>query len=760
MKYLKLTERFNADKLNYIINNYEDLIKDVKEYKSSKSHLQNYLNNSYDGKINVFYKQADYGGRFNAVKSLSLQNLKRSIRHTISNEYYKDIDVENAHPIILLYLCKKNGFDCPNLEEYINNREELLKQTGLDRNKAKEQYLILTNTDEDYFECNTLHMKNYKNEMKTIHKLFVNKNIDEFKKVKKERTQRGKNGNHEASYVNRLLCDMENNILMCIYKFFDSPKDCVLCFDGIMIDKNITPNLEECEKYIKDNIGIDIKLKIKEMNNILPIPNNIPKYNYNKYKLDYYEDVYELQEKTIHKDIIKKWFDNVISIRDKGGDYDYIVKTCNGYILTKKNVFNANMGDIKCNIINNEYNEEYHKENPKSKEFKCKKYIATHLGKSKNGFLSIYLSKIKRYNKLDYIPYIQNKKPNIDKYTFNMFDSYKYDNNEPYDINVFTNSKLFKLLRDNFFNKDLIAFNYFLDYIADIFQDTTNLSGTAYVFSSEQGCGKGTLAKFLQKLFDEKNISIIDNVDNYFESRFNSLTSNKLIKIFEELGESGSAFKHHNRLKAEITSNVNRVEPKGFEAYETMNCARYIFFGNYKGGTYVPHNDRRYNICHINSERANDLVLFKEIHKDINNPFYMRSAFKFFTTRNYDKLKIMVAYESKYKIEQKLEQLSLPFKFIISYVETHYKKLDDINQKILVNDLYTAYSLWCQSEGHRGRNAGSAHILRKHLKEVDIIPTTQRYGKTTKRCFVINTIKLQKDLQKYLHNETYQFNFE
>ena len=34
-----------------------------------------------------------------------------------------DIYMENSHPRILSYLCKKHNIECKNLIEYINNRE-------------------------------------------------------------------------------------------------------------------------------------------------------------------------------------------------------------------------------------------------------------------------------------------------------------------------------------------------------------------------------------------------------------------------------------------------------------------------------------------------------------------------------------------------------------------------------------------------------------------------------------------------------------
>ena len=45
----------------------------------------------------------------------------------------KDIDMVNAHPVILNYICKKNNIDCNILKNYIDNRELILSSFGEDR---------------------------------------------------------------------------------------------------------------------------------------------------------------------------------------------------------------------------------------------------------------------------------------------------------------------------------------------------------------------------------------------------------------------------------------------------------------------------------------------------------------------------------------------------------------------------------------------------------------------------------------------------
>ena len=53
-----------------------------------------------------------------------------------------NIDMENSHPRILLYLCKKHNIDCENL---INNREYFLSKISNNRKESKTLILKMLN---------------------------------------------------------------------------------------------------------------------------------------------------------------------------------------------------------------------------------------------------------------------------------------------------------------------------------------------------------------------------------------------------------------------------------------------------------------------------------------------------------------------------------------------------------------------------------------------------------------------------------------
>ena len=73
----------------------------------------------------------------------SLQGLKRDVRKALAHDQYTDVDMVNAHPVILSQLFLKLGLARPALERYVDEREAVLAETGLGRDEAKRAFLTL-----------------------------------------------------------------------------------------------------------------------------------------------------------------------------------------------------------------------------------------------------------------------------------------------------------------------------------------------------------------------------------------------------------------------------------------------------------------------------------------------------------------------------------------------------------------------------------------------------------------------------------------
>ena len=127
---IELYERVDKNKLKYIIDNY----KFNEETENILSLYYESLNKK--GQKKVTYNQSK-DDKKDILGVFCLTSIKRNVRNSIMPKNILDIDIENSHPRILLYLCKKHNIDCKNLIEYIDNRESFLNKISDNRKKLK-----------------------------------------------------------------------------------------------------------------------------------------------------------------------------------------------------------------------------------------------------------------------------------------------------------------------------------------------------------------------------------------------------------------------------------------------------------------------------------------------------------------------------------------------------------------------------------------------------------------------------------------------
>ena len=147
------------------------------------------------------------GGRLYC--GLSAQGLPKAIRGFLMT-HTTDIDMKNCHPTILYYLCRKHHIDCPNLEYYIQHRDEVLAKFS-DRDVGKDLFNSAVNNDKkNYKEKNTF-FRSFDSEMKMIQPLLTQ--MDEYLNIRSSVPDDKKIRNWDGSAINRIMCMYENRIL-------------------------------------------------------------------------------------------------------------------------------------------------------------------------------------------------------------------------------------------------------------------------------------------------------------------------------------------------------------------------------------------------------------------------------------------------------------------------------------------------------------------------------------------------------------------
>ncbi|KAJ3263532.1 hypothetical protein HK104_006623, partial [Borealophlyctis nickersoniae] len=213
------------------------------------------------------YKQKDqYGRLYVDNKAVGHQNFPKNIRTYISNNHYIEIDVVNCQPTVLMYLFKVFDIQSPpDLQRLIDNRVAVLQENGITDKKIINKYLNRkSNRNIPHPFLANIHSGIYE-------RLFLRlRDSTQFSPLWDWIQTCEKQYNREGSFIAYVVSTVENQILTAMHEFFHERgfKPDSLIFDGMLVKKDDGIGdavLRECEKFIKNQIGINLVLAIKSM---------------------------------------------------------------------------------------------------------------------------------------------------------------------------------------------------------------------------------------------------------------------------------------------------------------------------------------------------------------------------------------------------------------------------------------------------------------------------------------------------------------
>lgn len=289
------TETFDLQALRVIVHNWNVLPVAAWESHCSRplvAVLKEYLRKAAaDGdrgvvSVEYAYARGRGDGRQFAKGALSMQSMFREVRNTIARAYYHDVDMENAHPVILRQYCQRRGIPCRVLAEYIDNRDaklaKIVERNGVDRAHAKKVVLAIMNGGTKDFEelaDPPRWLAAFKAEMESVHAVMIADpcNAKILRSVIESKGDEYTNVG--GSVCNRIMCAIENDMLMACVAYLTSvgaPTDgVVLVFDGIMIPRGTcsvdADFLERMQAHVHQVTGYAVRMVEKPMNDVLDL---------------------------------------------------------------------------------------------------------------------------------------------------------------------------------------------------------------------------------------------------------------------------------------------------------------------------------------------------------------------------------------------------------------------------------------------------------------------------------------------------------
>lgn len=662
---LKFYEPFHKDILVTILKDYDKyehmIIKNWKQDFDEKCDLKkmfekclknagekDYLSVTYSKSKNSPKYEGKYIGRWFANQWIGLQYMPRSMRHALcgnngSNLYknlWIDLDIQNCHPTLALHIFKLYNLNTTYLEEYINNRDKILKdiinETDCTRDEAKTMLLKILNggADDTYLSWSINFNNEIQRNLETVsimsEFLFIRKKIIRRPDVKR---------NIHAKVVNQIICSIENYILELltlkliedgvIPKFKDGYK-CVLIHDGLQVPWSVDneeriKNLSEYEDYIKEKTGINIKLSVKAFDEYLKVDRSTKDINLDLLNLKNLSELSEFDYedvKTVFERECAKIMDPIMYIQT--GDRP---------VMRSKEKFKDAFANVK-----------YRGYNERSGKYETKSFI--------NDWLTD--TKMRTYDLLDFIPPPLEAPNNV----YNMWIGFDILNTPlPIDFDINNNEYIKRYLKhiDVLTGLENIS-KYIQCWIAHKLQKPCIKTNVCLLlYSIEEGTGKNALIDVFKKLFGDTYSIELEEVTNSLMGKHAMTEFRTLLCVVNET-KGSQLFNDFEKFKNKVTSRETTFEPKGVDRFKCKIYCDYVMTTN---NFYMPSSDRR--VCYI--ETTNEFLrngdYFSAFYNEIvDNPEAIRCIFEYFSKFDYRKYIVNGNFqnyipESDYKQELK-----------------------------------------------------------------------------------------------------------
>jgi len=271
-------------------------------------------------------------------------------------------------------------------------------------------------------------------------------------------------------------------------------------------------------------------------------------------------------------------------------------------------------------------------------------------------------------------------------------------------------------IRDVLCSGDQQAADYFIQWLAHIFQKPMDKPTVAVLMKSAEGTGKGTLYKLLKRILGSNAHQV--NGAYQLTGRFNSVIAGRLLVFGDEVDLTSRAV--FDKAKGIISEPTISMELKGIDPEPVPNYARFIFAGNHDNLIAAGTRERRF------------LVLEPSTHETDNSDYWDRlnhvidthggnSFLDYLLNTNLVEFSPYKAPATRGLIDEKLVSLKPSLAYL--HVELSKEKAFDGTVNISSTDLVQGFKNWADINGLQVTIQSAGSQIGKAMKDLGITPT-------------------------------------
>lgn len=598
---MELIERTNLNKISYL-NSLTDKqlgqyynCKDKTELKTSIAILRQYLKTNIKDRcqttrIYSYSLQTPLGSGGRLYSGNSLQGLPSKIRGFLFSDNTTDIDMKNAHPTILSYICTVNKLSCPFLNDYNLKRDYIINNfDGYSKDEAKTLFLCAINDSKTKRLKNGVKNEFFKNFDKEMKRLQIEIPALPVYADISSSVPASKIINWNGSALNRIMCMYENQILHQALSVLNHAniEICALMFDGIMPYGHHYENEE-----LLHCITASVNKKFEGLN---------MQWSYKSHNQDIVMDDEWVAEQIISSNT----FDNVRQIFEK--------THCK---ITNKSFFVKEFDD---NII------------IMSRQAMCTSYEHMCYDKMIDNEIKIIPNFIG-----DWFKYPQQRNyddigifPDATLCPSNHFNAWKpfamefvteYVDN-PVSVKFF--KKHILILCDN----DPVVADYFEKWLAQMIQFPA-VKSICPVLISKEGAGKGSLIQLIEKMIGSSKMFETSTPARDVWGDFNGTMATSFFVVLNELSKKDT-IESEGKIKALVTDPTMTINNKGISQYKINSFHRFLITTNNLDPVKSTTDDRRKMIVRSSDELIGNKAYFNKFYELVGDINAVKSFYEY-----------------------------------------------------------------------------------------------------------------------------------
>ena len=244
---------------------------------------------------------------------------------------------------------------------------------------------------------------------------------------------------------------------------------------------------------------------------------------------------------------------------------------------------------------------------------------------------------------------------------------------------------------------------------------------TTLVVHGPQGTGKNMFFEVIMGIYGRYG-RIIDQ--SAIEDKFNDWASRRLFLIADEVVARSDLYHVKNKLKAFITGEWIRINPKNMAAYDERNHVNLVFLSNEAMPTIVEQDDRRHAVIWTPEKLSPDFYTGLKVEIDKGGGAALHDYLLHLDLGDFGPASKPPMTDAKRTlIDQSLDS---PSRFVLAFeggdVEGFPKKnAPAVLTPCLSQDFYELYSEWCRRQGLKALNQPKFMnaVDRKHAGRVE-----------------------------------------